>query len=128
MNTRAESADGGPATFLCAHRCRFPFDDGQVPLWQLQALAGRRVELERLKVFALRDEPLVMHIQGIPGVGKTHLLNALAASTGGKGVFVVRVDAHWCEPCLSRALRKRLRSKFPSLWRHKPLRRHEHRS
>jgi len=40
----------------------------------------------------------VMHIQGIPGIGKTHLLNALAASIGGKGVFVVRMDAHWCEP------------------------------
>jgi len=40
----------------------------------------------------------VMHIQGIPGIGKTHLLNALAASIGGRGVFVVRMDARWCEP------------------------------
>src|SRR6516162_8672826 len=64
----------------------------------VEALAGRRAELERLEVFALGDEPLVMHIQGIPGTGKTHLLNALAASIGGKGIFVVRIDARWCEP------------------------------
>jgi hypothetical protein len=64
----------------------------------VEALAGRRAELERLEAFAFGDEPLVMHIQGIPGIGKTHLLNALAASIGGKGVSVVRVDARWCEP------------------------------
>src|SRR5215468_5379353 len=64
----------------------------------VEALAGRRAELERLEVFALGDEPLVMHMQGIPGIGKTHLLNALAASIGRKGVFVVRIDGRWCEP------------------------------
>src|SRR5678815_5677228 len=64
----------------------------------VEALAGRRAELERLEVFALGEEPLVMHIQGIPGIGKTHLLNALAASIGAKGVFVVRMDGRWCEP------------------------------
>ena len=67
----------------------------------VEALAGRRIDLERLEAFASGDEPLVMHIQGIPGIGKTHLLNALTASIGGKGVFVVRVDARWCEPSLA---------------------------
>ena len=64
----------------------------------LEGLVGRRAQLERLEAFALGDEPLVMHIQGIPGVGKTHLLHALAASIAGKDVSVVRLDAHWCEP------------------------------
>src|SRR5215467_12718590 len=64
----------------------------------VEALAGRRAEFERLEAFVLGDEPLVMHVQGIPGVGKTHLLNALAARIVGKGVFVVRIDARWCEP------------------------------
>jgi Transcriptional regulatory protein, C terminal/AAA ATPase domain len=67
----------------------------------VEALAGRRAELERLQVFALGDEPLVVHIQGIPGIGKTHLVNALAASIGEKGVFVVRIDARWCEPSVA---------------------------
>src|SRR5215469_11973676 len=64
----------------------------------VEALAGRRAELERLEAFALGNEQLVMHIQGIPGIGKTHLLNTLGASIGGKGVFVVQLDARWCEP------------------------------
>src|SRR6516225_5035214 len=67
----------------------------------VEALAGRRAERERLEVFAFGDKALVMHIQGIPGIGKTHLLSALAASIGGKGVFVVRIDARWCEPSAS---------------------------
>jgi hypothetical protein len=64
----------------------------------VQGRVGRCAELKRLERFVLGDDPLVMHIQGIPGIGKTHLLDALAASIGGKGAFVVRIDARWCEP------------------------------
>ena len=64
----------------------------------IESFVGRRAELERLEVFAFGNESLVLHIQGIPGIGKTHLLNALAASVAGKDVSVVRMDARWCEP------------------------------
>ena len=64
----------------------------------VEALAGRRAELERLERFALSDEPLVIHLQGIPGIGKTHLLKALVASISAKDVFVLYLDARWCEP------------------------------
>src|ERR1700722_12433175 len=77
----------------------------------VEALAGRSAEVERLEVFALGEEPLVIHIQGIPGIGKTHLLNAVAASIGRKGVRVVKIDARWCEPSaagLCRAISKEI--------------------
>jgi hypothetical protein len=63
----------------------------------VETLAGRSAEVERLEVFALRDEPLLMHIHGIPGIGKTHLLEAPAASISEKGAFIVQMDSRWCE-------------------------------
>ena len=80
------------------------------PSARITGLAAAQ-SLERLEAFALGDERLVMHIQGIPGIGKTHLLNAFAASIGEKGVLVVRIDACWCEPspaALSRAISREI--------------------
>src|ERR1700743_44532 len=77
----------------------------------VETLVGRRAEFERLKDFALRDEPVVMYIQGIPGIGKTHLLNALIARIGETGFSVVRIGAGWCEPspgALCRAIAKEI--------------------
>lgn len=64
----------------------------------VEALVGRRAEFERLETFALGNDRLLMHLHGIPGIGKTHLMNALGASVGAKGVVVLRIDARWCEP------------------------------
>ena len=74
------------------------------------SLAGRRAELQRLQAFASADEPLVLHLHGIPGIGKTHLLDALAATIG-KEIPIVRIDARWCEPspaALCRAISNKL--------------------
>src|SRR5215472_15068494 len=89
----------------------------------IEALAGRRAELERLEVFALGDEPLVMHIQGIPGIGKTHLLSALAQLSA-EGAFSL---CGWTpagaslpqRPCVERSAGKSVpRSpKIPRSWR-----------
>lgn len=76
----------------------------------VDSLAGRHEELERLKAFATGHEPLVLHLHGIPGIGKTHLLDALAATIGNE-IPIVRIDARWCEPspaALCRAISREL--------------------
>src|SRR5215475_5517938 len=77
----------------------------------IESLAGRRKELDRLRAFALGKKPLAMYVHGIPGVGKTHLLNALEATIIEENVSVARVDARWCEPsaaALCRAISKEI--------------------
>jgi len=77
----------------------------------LYSLAGRRAELERLQTFARANDPLVLYLHGIPGIGKTHLLNAFAAAITAEEIPVVRIDARWCEPsaaALCRAISKEI--------------------
>jgi DNA replication protein DnaC len=69
----------------------------------VEELAARRAALERLEVFALGDEPLVMHIQGIPGVGKTHLSVALAEAAIQAGFGAYFMTAHDLVDDLGRA-------------------------
>jgi hypothetical protein len=77
----------------------------------VESLAGRRAELDQLQTFASADRPLVLHLHGIPGIGKTHLLNALAATVHSPETPIVRIDARWCEPspaALCRAISKEI--------------------
>jgi hypothetical protein len=75
------------------------------------SLAGRGAELDSLVAFASGDEHIVLHLHGIPGIGKTHLVNALAATLHQKNISFVRIDARWCEPsppALCRAISKQI--------------------
>jgi len=77
----------------------------------MEAPAGRRDEFARLQAFISGDECLVLHLHGIPGIGKTHLLNALGAVVSTSDFFVVRIDARLCEPspaALCRAIARQI--------------------
>ena len=74
-------------------------------------LAGRSAEFARLEAFASGSERSVLHLHGIPGIGKTLLINALSETIAASGVRVVRIDARWCEPsppALCRAISSKL--------------------
>jgi len=78
---------------------------------KMEAPAGRRDEFARLQAFISGDECLVLHLHGIPGIGKTHLLNALGAVVSTSDFFVVRIDARLCEPspaALCRAIARQI--------------------
>lgn len=61
---------------------------------------GREAELARLIAFATGDGPLALHLHGLPGIGKTQLLHALAERLRDEApdVAVVAVDAGEVEP------------------------------
>ena len=68
-----------------------------------ETFVGREVELARLLAFASGAEdqtPLALHLHGLPGMGKTALLHALAARLREEApdVAIVMVDAGEVEP------------------------------
>ncbi|MGV3519319.1 winged helix-turn-helix domain-containing protein [Luteitalea sp.] len=66
----------------------------------VEGLWGRARELARLESFVRGGEPLVLWVHGIAGVGKTKLIDALAARAqrSADGAGIVRVEARVCEP------------------------------
>jgi hypothetical protein len=59
---------------------------------------GRRDEMAVLLDTLERDSPVVVHIHGIGGIGKTRLLDAVAHQARARGVTVVRLDCRSVEP------------------------------
>jgi hypothetical protein len=66
---------------------------------------GRARELAALHELLADDGPLVLHLSGIGGIGKTRLLTQFAAQAQERGAAVVRLDCRSIEPTESGFLR-----------------------
>jgi len=63
-----------------------------------ESFVGREKELATLLKCLDEDGPLVVHVHGIGGVGKTALLAAFAARASKEGATVIRLDCRVIEP------------------------------
>ncbi len=69
--------------------------------WEAErSLVGRTRELRALEACLTRDAPRVVHVHGIPGVGKSHLLSAFVAraSVAAADNTVIQIDCRSAEP------------------------------
>jgi hypothetical protein len=63
-----------------------------------QTFVGRAEELALLGLALLDEGPVVTQVHGIPGVGKTSLLDAFARMARERGATVIRLDCRSVEP------------------------------
>jgi DNA-binding response OmpR family regulator len=63
-----------------------------------RGFVGRQRELALLNTLLGDDGPLVLHVRGAPGVGKSRLVDVFAAGVQARGATVVRLDGHAIEP------------------------------
>jgi DNA-binding response OmpR family regulator len=63
-----------------------------------RGFVGRERELVLLKRLLGEDGPLVLHVRGVPGVGKSRLLDVFAHAARAGGATVVHLDGHTIEP------------------------------
>jgi DNA-binding winged helix-turn-helix (wHTH) protein len=59
---------------------------------------GRERDLVVLETLLGADGPVVLHMRGVPGMGKSRLLDVFAARARRRGATVVRLEAHSIEP------------------------------
>ncbi len=60
--------------------------------------AGREREVDTLLGLFEKGGPLVVHVHGVAGIGKSSLLEAFAGRTRAQGIRVVRIDCRNVEP------------------------------
>lgn len=63
-----------------------------------EAMAGRTRELAALMELACADRPIVAHVHGIPGIGKSTLARGFAARARTAGASVIVLDCRGIEP------------------------------
>src|SRR5262245_38026852 len=64
----------------------------------LAHFAGREREVDTLLGLFEKGGPLVVHVHGVAGIGKSSLLDAFARRTRTQGIRVVRIDCRNVEP------------------------------
>src|SRR5687767_7949963 len=62
------------------------------------AFVGREADLAALFDLFDKSGPLVVHVHGVAGIGKSSLLEAFAARARGRGARVVRIDCRAVAP------------------------------
>ena len=63
-----------------------------------EGFVGRAAELNALHCILERDQPVVVHVHGIGGIGKSSLLEAFAEVARASNAVVVRLDCRSIEP------------------------------
>jgi len=64
----------------------------------LAHFAGRQREVDTLLGLFEKGGPLVVHVHGVAGIGKSSLLEAFARRTRAQGIRLVRIDCRNVEP------------------------------
>ena len=65
---------------------------------RIQNAIGRDREINRLLDLVRSDDPAVVHVHGLGGIGKSVLLNAFVERARSSGIYAVSLDCRHIEP------------------------------